>query len=317
MTQFAFVFPGQGSQSVGMLCEIAACYPLIGQTFAEASAVLGYDLWALVSQGPTEALNKTWRTQPALLTASVALWRVWRQQGGMLPALMAGHSLGEYSALTCAGVIDFAAAVRLVELRGNYMQEAVAEGSGAMAAIIGLDDESVAHACEESAQNQIVAPVNFNAPGQVVIAGHKEAVERAGMACKATGARRVLPLPVSVPSHCALMRTAADKLAQALEKVTFNAPLVAVINNVDVKCETTPHGIRDALARQLYNPVQWTKTVTFMASLGVQHLYEAGPGKVLVGLTKRIAGTLSATAINEPLALSTAVAHYKEEHHEL
>ncbi|MGK7285765.1 ACP S-malonyltransferase [Buttiauxella agrestis] len=307
MTQFAFVFPGQGSQAVGMLAEIAAANPVVEATFREASDALGYDLWALAQQGPAEELNKTWQTQPALLTASVALWRVWRQQGGKNPVLMAGHSLGEYSALVCAGVIDFADAVRLVELRGKLMQEAVPAGTGAMYAIIGLDDASIAKACEEAAQGEVVSPVNFNSPGQVVIAGNKDAVERAGAACKAAGAKRALPLPVSVPSHCALMKPAADKLAVALENITFNAPTVPVVNNVDVKCETSPEAIRSALVRQLYSPVQWTKSVEFMAAQGVTQLLEVGPGKVLTGLTKRIVDTLTASAINEPVALSAAL----------
>ncbi|MGL5400381.1 MAG: ACP S-malonyltransferase, partial [Plesiomonas shigelloides] len=234
MTTFAMVFPGQGSQSVGMLADLAQQFPIVEQTFAEASAVLGYDLWALVQQGPAEELNKTWQTQPALLTASVAIWRVWQEKNGAMPVVMAGHSLGEYSALVCAGVMDFKDAVRLVELRGKLMQEAVPEGTGAMAAIIGLDNDSIAKACAESAEGQVVAPVNFNSPGQVVIAGNKEAVERAGAACKAAGAKRALPLPVSVPSHCALMKPAADKLAVALQEITFNAPCIPVINNVDV-----------------------------------------------------------------------------------
>ncbi|QNQ19953.1 ACP S-malonyltransferase [Kosakonia sp. SMBL-WEM22] len=308
MTQFAFVFPGQGSQTVGMLADMAATWPVIEETFQEASAVLGYDLWALVQQGPAEELNKTWQTQPALLTASVALWRVWRQQGGKAPALMAGHSLGEYSALVCAGVIAFADAVRLVELRGKFMQDAVPAGTGAMSAIIGLDDAAIAEACEASAEGQVVSPVNYNSPGQVVIAGHKEAVERAGAACKVAGAKRALPLPVSVPSHCALMKPAAEKLAAELSNITFNAPQIPVVNNVDVACETTPEAIRDALVRQLYSPVQWTKSVEFMAAQGIEHLYEVGPGKVLTGLTKRIVDTLTASALNEPAAMSEALA---------
>lgn len=308
MTQFAFVFPGQGSQTVGMLADMAATWPVIEETFQEASAVLGYDLWALVQQGPAEELNKTWQTQPALLTASVALWRVWQQQGGKTPALMAGHSLGEYSALVCAGVIAFADAVRLVELRGKFMQDAVPAGTGAMSAIIGLDDAAIAQACEAAAEGQVVSPVNYNSPGQVVIAGHKEAVERAGAACKAAGAKRALPLPVSVPSHCALMKPAAEKLAAELSNITFNAPQIPVINNVDVACETTPEAIRDALVRQLYSPVQWTQSVEFMASQGIEHLYEVGPGKVLTGLTKRIVDTLTASALNEPAAMSEALA---------
>ncbi len=307
MTQFAFVFPGQGSQAVGMLAEIAAANPVVEATFREASDVLGYDLWALTQQGPAEELNKTWQTQPALLAASVALWRVWEQQGGKTPAMMAGHSLGEYSALVCAGVIDFVDAVRLVELRGKLMQEAVPAGTGAMYAIIGLDDASIAKACEEAAQGEVVSPVNFNSPGQVVIAGNKDAVERAGAACKAAGAKRALPLPVSVPSHCALMKPAADKLAVALEDITFSAPVVPVVNNVDVKCETSPEAIRSALVRQLYSPVQWTKSVEFMAAQGVTQLLEVGPGKVLTGLTKRIVDTLTASAINEPVAMSAAL----------
>lgn len=307
MTQFAFVFPGQGSQAVGMLADIAASNPVVEATFREASDVLGYDLWALTQQGPAEELNKTWQTQPALLAASVALWRVWEQQGGKTPAMMAGHSLGEYSALVCAGVIGFADAVRLVELRGKLMQEAVPAGTGAMYAIIGLDDASIAKACEEAAQGEVVSPVNFNSPGQVVIAGNKDAVERAGAACKAAGAKRALPLPVSVPSHCALMKPAADKLAVALEDITFNAPVVPVVNNVDVKCETSPEAIRSALVRQLYSPVQWTKSVEFMAAQGVTLLLEVGPSKVLTGLTKRIVDTLTASAINEPVAMSAAL----------
>lgn len=307
MTQFAFVFPGQGSQAVGMLADIAASNPVVEATFREASDVLGYDLWVLTQQGPAEELNKTWQTQPALLAASVALWRVWEQQGGKTPAMMAGHSLGEYSALVCAGVIGFADAVRLVELRGKLMQEAVPAGTGAMYAIIGLDDASIAKACEEAAQGEVVSPVNFNSPGQVVIAGNKDAVERAGAACKAAGAKRALPLPVSVPSHCALMKPAADKLAVALEDITFNAPVVPVVNNVDVKCETSPEAIRSALVRQLYSPVQWTKSVEFMAAQGVTQLLEVGPGKVLTGLTKRIVDTLTASAINEPVAMSAAL----------
>lgn len=307
MTQFAFVFPGQGSQTVGMLTELAATYPLVEETFREASDALGYDLWQLVSQGPAEELNKTWQTQPALLAASVAIYRVWQQQGGEQPALMAGHSLGEYSALVCAGVLNFADAVKLVEVRGKLMQEAVPEGTGAMQAIIGLDDAAIRKACEESAQGQVVSPVNFNSPGQVVIAGNKEAVERAGAACKAAGAKRALPLPVSVPSHCALMKPAADKLAVALESITFNAPAVPVINNVDVKAETDAAAIRHALVRQLYSPVRWTESVEAMAAQDVTQLLEMGPGKVLTGLTKRIVDSLTAAAVNDTASLTAAL----------
>jgi len=307
MTQIAFVFPGQGSQTVGMLAELAATYPQVEETFREASDALGYDLWQLVSQGPAEELNKTWQTQPALLAASVAIYRVWQAQGGEQPVLMAGHSLGEYSALVCAGVLNFADAVKLVELRGKLMQEAVPEGTGAMQAIIGLDDAAIRQACEESAQGQVVSPVNFNSPGQVVIAGNKEAVERAGAACKAAGAKRALPLPVSVPSHCALMKPAADKLAVALEGITFNTPAVPVINNVDVKAESDAPAIRHALVRQLYSPVRWTESVEAMAAQGVTHLLEMGPGKVLTGLTKRIVDTLTAAAVNDTASLNAAL----------
>lgn len=307
MTQFAFVFPGQGSQAVGMLADLAAQYPVVEQTFREASGALGYDLWQLVQQGPAEELNKTWQTQPALLAASVAIFRVWQQQGGSMPALMAGHSLGEYSALVCAGVLDFTAAVRLVELRGKLMQEAVPAGTGAMYAIIGLDNDAIAKACEASAEGQVVSPVNFNSPGQVVIAGNKEAVERAGAACKAAGAKRALPLPVSVPSHCALMKPAADKLAVALQEVVFNAPQVAVVNNVDVRTENDPEAIRSALVRQLYSPVRWTESVEYIAAQGVTSLLEIGPGKVLTGLTKRIVDTLTAAPVNDPASLSAAL----------
>ncbi|MGO4744246.1 ACP S-malonyltransferase [Serratia quinivorans] len=307
MTQFAFVFPGQGSQTLGMLADLATQYPIVETTFSEASSALGYDLWQLVQQGPAEELNKTWQTQPALLAASVAIFRVWQQQGGKMPAIMAGHSLGEYSALVCAGVLDFQAAIRLVELRGKLMQEAVPEGTGAMSAIIGLDNAAIAKACEESAQGQVVSPVNFNSPGQVVIAGNKEAVERAGAACKAAGAKRALPLPVSVPSHCALMKPAADKLAVALQDITFSAPQVPVVNNVDVRTETDPEAIRSALVRQLYSPVRWTESVEFMAAQGVTSLLEVGPGKVLTGLTKRIVDTLTAAAVNDAASLKAAL----------
>ncbi|MDX7999617.1 ACP S-malonyltransferase [Xenorhabdus sp. Reich] len=307
MSDFAMVFPGQGSQSLGMLADLASEFPLVEQTFAEASAVLGYDLWALVQQGSTEELNKTWKTQPALLAASVAIWRVWQEKGGKAPSMMAGHSLGEYSALVCAGVLEFQQAIQLVELRGKLMQEAVSEGQGAMYAIIGLDNESIAKACEESAQGQIVSPVNFNSPGQVVIAGDKDAVERAGAACKAAGAKRALPLAVSVPSHCALMKPAAEKLSAVLQEVVFNQPQFPVVNNVDVKIENSADAIRDALVRQLHNPVRWTESVEYIAGQGIEQLLEIGPGKVLTGLTKRIVDTLSAVAVNDVSSLTVAL----------
>ncbi|MGL9759769.1 MAG: ACP S-malonyltransferase [Symbiopectobacterium sp.] len=307
MTQFAMVFPGQGSQTVGMLAELAAQYPVVQETFAQASEVLGYDLWQLTARGPAEELNKTWQTQPALLTASVAIWWVWQQQGGKQPALMAGHSLGEYSALVCAGALDFQEAVRLVELRGKLMQKVVPEGMGAMYAIIGLDNDAIAAACEASAEGQVVSPVNFNFPGQVVIAGNKEAVERAGIACKAAGAKCALPLSVSVPSHCALMKPAAEKLAKVLKTITVTMPTILVVNNVDVCSETDPDAIRAALVKQLYSPVRWTECVTYIAAQGIESFLEVGPGSVLTGLTKRIIDTLSVAAVNDPASLSAAL----------
>ncbi len=303
MSKFAIVFPGQGSQAVGMLAELGEQYDIVKETFAQASEALGYDLWSLVQNGPAEDLNQTFRTQPALLASSVAIWRVWQQLGLAQPANLAGHSLGEYSALVCAGVIDFKQAIKLVELRGHLMQEAVPAGTGAMYAIIGLDDDAIAKACEEAAQGEVVSPVNFNSPGQVVIAGSKDAVERAGILCKEAGAKRALPLPVSVPSHCALMKPAADKLAVALEALEFNAPQLPVINNVDVVAETDPVKIKDALVRQLYSPVRWTESVELMSNQGVEKLLEMGPGKVLTGLTKRIVKSLEAAAVNDMASL--------------
>lgn len=294
----AYVFPGQGSQSVGMLAEVAAAYPVVGETFAEASSVLGYDLWQLVQQGPVEQLNETQRTQPALLTASVALYRVLEQAGAPAPDFMAGHSLGEYSALVCAGAIAFTDAVHLVAKRGEYMQQAVPAGVGSMAAIIGLDDAAVVAACAAVAGDDVVAAVNFNSPGQVVIAGHQAAVQRAGEACLAAGAKRALPLSVSVPSHCALMQPAAEQLATELQQIPMQAPRIPVVNNVDVAMPMDADAIRDALIRQLYSPVRWTETVQFLAAQGVTTLDEIGPGKVLTGLMKRIDKNLSGEAIN-------------------
>ncbi|MFN4055822.1 MAG: ACP S-malonyltransferase [Alishewanella aestuarii] len=305
--KLAIVFPGQGSQSVGMLADLYQTYPLVQDTFNEASAALGYDLWDLVANGPEEQLNETQRTQPALLTASVAVWRVWQQQGGATPAYFAGHSLGEYSALVCAGVLSLADAVKLVEKRGQYMQQAVPAGTGAMAAIIGLDDAAIAKACADAAQGEVVAPVNYNSPGQVVIAGHKAAVERAGEACKAAGAKRALPLPVSVPSHCALMRPAAEQLAADLAALHFNTPVIPVVNNVDVEQADSAEAIKDALIRQLYSPVRWTETIEYFAAQGVTEVLELGAGKVLSGLIKRINKELSTSSITDSAALSAAL----------
>lgn len=308
MSKFAIVFPGQGSQAVGMLAELAEQFPIVQATFAEASEVLGYDLWALVQNGPAEDLNQTHRTQPALLTASVAIWRVWQEKGGEQPTVLAGHSLGEYSALVCAGVIDFKEAVKLVELRGQLMQEAVPAGVGAMSAIIGLDNDAIAKACADAAEDQVCSPVNFNSPGQVVIAGNKEAVDRANALCKEAGAKRALLLPVSVPSHCELMKPAADKLAVALENMTFNTPTIPVINNADVATETDPAAIKFALVKQLYGPVRWTESVERMAAEGIEELLEMGPGKVLTGLTKRINRSLGGSAVNDIASLDAALA---------
>ena len=306
MKKFAMVFPGQGSQTVGMLAELAGDYPIVQETFKQASEVLGYDLWQLVQEGPSEELNKTWQTQPALLTASVAVYRVWQQKYPALkPEVMAGHSLGEYSALVCAGVLDFQDAVKLVELRGKLMQQAVPEGTGAMYAIIGLDNDAIINACKQAEQGEVVSAVNFNSPGQVVIAGAKAAVERAAALCKEAGAKRALPLAVSVPSHCALMKPAADQLSVSLESITLKAPVVAVLNNVDVKAETDAVAIRNALVRQLYSPVRWTETVEKMAQNGVEVLVEVGPGKVLNGLTKRIVDSLQAVSVNDVKSLDS------------
>ena len=306
MKKFAMVFPGQGSQTVGMLAELAGDYPIVQETFKQASEVLGYDLWQLVQEGPAEELNKTWQTQPALLTASVAVYRVWQQKYPALkPEVMAGHSLGEYSALVCAGVLDFQDAVKLVELRGKLMQQAVPEGTGAMYAIIGLDNDAIINACKQAEQGEVVSAVNFNSPGQVVIAGAKTAVERAAALCKEAGAKRALPLAVSVPSHCALMKPAADQLSVSLESITLKAPVVAVLNNVDVKAETDAVAIRNALVRQLYSPVRWTETVEKMAQNGVEVLVEVGPGKVLNGLAKRIVDSLQAVSVNDVKSLDS------------
>jgi [acyl-carrier-protein] S-malonyltransferase len=306
--QLAMVFPGQGSQSVGMLAELAAAFPAVEETFAEASAVLGYDLWERVRQGPAELLNQTACTQPAMLTAGVATWRCWQSRSELTPALMAGHSLGEYSALVCAGALEFGAAVRLVAKRGAYMQDAVPEGSGAMAAILGLDDDQIIAICERAATGEVVSAVNFNSPGQVVIAGDAGAVQRAVELAKQAGAKRALPLPVSVPSHCALMRPAADRFAQDIASVGLQAPRIPVLHNVDVAPHQSPEAIRDALVRQLYNPVRWVETVRAMHASGVTTVLEMGPGKVLAGLNKRIEKSMAAIPVQQPGDLEQALA---------
>ncbi len=303
--KLAFVFPGQGSQTVAMLSDFAG-NNIVQATFEEASKALGYDLWQLVAQGPAEKLNQTNFTQPALLTASVALWRLWQSESEVKPTIMAGHSLGEYSALVCAGVISLSDAVTLVEKRGEFMQACVPAGVGAMAAVIGLADEEIIKACASGEEGQVVSAVNFNSPGQVVIAGHKEAVERASELCKTAGAKRVLPLPVSVPSHCALMSDAADKLAIELELITFNSPEIAVVNNVDVAEEVAGDAIKAALVKQLYSPVRWSETISLLANDGIEQVVEVGPGKVLQGLNKRINKTLKSVSFNSADSLQQA-----------
>jgi [acyl-carrier-protein] S-malonyltransferase len=282
-----------------MLSEFAG-NSIIENTFAEASEALGYDLWQLVSEGPAEKLNQTHFTQPALLTASVALWRVWLSISEVKPDVMAGHSLGEYSALVCAGVVSLSDAVKLVKKRGELMQASVPAGTGAMAAVIGLADTEIIKACELAQQGEVVSAVNFNSPGQVVIAGQKAAVERAGQLCKDSGAKRVLPLPVSVPSHCALMSDAATKLAEELNKISFSSPKINIINNVDVVKEQSEDAIKAALVRQLYSPVRWSETVTQIVSDGITKVIEIGPGKVLQGLNKRIDKSISNVSMNTP-----------------
>jgi [acyl-carrier-protein] S-malonyltransferase len=284
----AFVFPGQGSQQVGMLTDIAAQWPDILSTFAEASEVLDLDLWRLIQDGPQETLNLTENAQPALLASSVAVWRLLVAQGMPAPALMAGHSLGEWSALVCAGVVDFRDAIKLVQLRGRYMQEAVPVGVGAMAAIIGLDDHLIEQCCLEAAQGEVVCAVNYNSPGQVVIAGHVAAVNRAGELCKAAGAKRALPLPVSAPFHTTLMRPAADRLAEHVAQTMFKSPQVPIAHNVHAQTELDPEKIKALMIEQIYSPVAWVKCVNLLASSGIGGVVEVGPGKVLCGLVKRI-----------------------------
>ncbi|GBL03036.1 ACP S-malonyltransferase [Glaciecola sp. KUL10] len=298
----AFVFPGQGSQSVGMLKDLALEYSSVSRCFEKASDALGYDLWKLVQEDDGSKLNQTQITQPALLTASVACWEVLLENVKPSVDFLAGHSLGEYSALTCAGVFDLADAVKLVEARGVFMQEAVPNGTGAMFAIIGLDDELIIQSCEQVANQtgEIVSAVNFNSPGQVVIAGSKHATELAASACKDAGAKRALPLAVSVPSHCALMQPAADRLSALLSNTVMNKPLYNVVNNVDVSIETDIEKIKDALLRQLYMPVRWTESVRLLTQNGVSSIIEVGPGKVLSGLNKRIDKTLNLKSVSSP-----------------
>lgn len=305
--KIAFVFPGQGSQAVGML-DAWSDNAVVAAVLARASKALSQDLAALIAQGPADQLNLTTNTQPAMLTAAVAIFTAWRDAGGRMPEVMAGHSLGEYAALTAAGALTLEDAVRLVRVRADAMQAAVPVGTGAMAAILGLDDAAVLAACEQAAQGEVVEAVNFNAPAQVVIAGHKAAVERACEAAKAAGAKRALLLPVSAPFHSSLLKPAADVLAGALAQVTVLAPQVPVINNVDVASPIEPGAIRDALVRQAWHPVRWVETLQAMKAQGVTHVIECGPGKVLAGLTKRIDPDMVGMSITDPASLVAALA---------
>ncbi|MDR1889304.1 MAG: ACP S-malonyltransferase [Zoogloeaceae bacterium] len=307
---FAFVFPGQGSQSVGMMAAYGES-PVLRATFDEASAALGEDLWQMVAEGPAETLAQTVNTQPVMLTAGIAVWRLWRDKGGKTPACLAGHSLGEYAALVASGALAFRDAVPLVRLRAQAMQEAVPLGAGAMAAVMGLDDDGIRAACAESAQGEaqleVVEAVNFNAIGQTVIAGHKAAVERAMLACKEKGARRALALPVSAPFHSSLMRPAAEKLAAHLQTIQIETPRIPVINNVDVAVENDPERIRDALVRQAFHPVRWVEIIQKMAAQGVTRVVECGPGRVLAGLTRRCAEGVDGVALADFAALDNAL----------
>ena len=296
MTNLAFVFPGQGSQKIGMLADLAEHNPIIEKTFSEASEVLGYDMWHLIQKGAQEDINLTERTQPILLTCSVAIWRLWNEKKGPVPSQMAGHSLGEWSALVCANVIDFADGLKIVEARGKYMQQAVPVGQGAMAAIIGLEDQAILDACSEASSLGVVDAVNFNAPGQVVIAGSNDAVVQAMEICKSAGAKRALPLPVSAPFHTSLMKPAADNLAEMVNAVTFRAPEVPIMHNVHANNENDPQVIKMLMLEQIYSPVRWVDCVKQLKKSGASTLIECGPGKVLSGLSKRIDRELIALA---------------------
>lgn len=308
---FAALFPGQGSQSVGMLAELADAYPSVKQTYDEASEVLGFDLWDMVQNGPDTELNRTHNTQPAMLTAGVAVWRVWNGAGGTQPQAMAGHSLGEFTALVCAGALSFKDAVSLVAERGRLMQEAVPEGQGAMAAILGLDDEIVIDVCTKAAQDEVVQAVNFNSPGQVVIAGSSDAVDRAIELATEAGAKRAIRLPVSVPSHCDLMKPAAEKLAERLKGIEISSPKIPVIHNVDADKHSDPDEIRTALSQQLYQPVRWVESVQKIAADGLSDMVEMGPGKVLMGLSRRIDRSISCLPVQDPDGLNKALEKIK------
>jgi [acyl-carrier-protein] S-malonyltransferase len=303
----AFVFPGQGSQSLGMLSELSAEFSIVEETFKQASEVLGYDLWQLVSEGPVENLNQTDKTQPAMLAAGIAVWRVWQQQSDIKPNFFAGHSLGEYSALVASGALAFEDAIKLVAKRGEFMQQAVPAGEGAMAAILGLDDNTVAEVCAEASTVGLAEAVNFNSPGQVVIAGEAKAIERATEIAKEKGAKRALILPVSVPSHCALMQPAAENLAQELNSINVSMPTTTVIHNTNVNAATSEEEIKLLLTQQLHKPVRWVETIEAFAEQGVTTVIECGPGKVLAGLTKRINKTLVSLPVFDTASLNKAI----------
>ena len=303
----AFIFPGQGSQSVGMLKDLSENFSEVTATFQDASDALGYDLWSIIQDGPAEKLNSTDVTQPAMLASGVATWRVWQAKGGVMPSMMAGHSLGEYTALVCAGSLDFVDAIKLVSQRGQFMMQAVPAGTGAMAAILGMEDDAVRKVCLDAAQGEVLEAVNYNSPGQVVVAGNKSAVERVCVLAKEQGAKRALELPVSVPSHCALMKPAADQLAEVLSGISFKTPSIPVINNVDVIAAESEADIRDALKRQLFSPVRWVETIEKMAADGADQFNECGPGKVLVGLNKRINKALTSAALLDTASVEAAL----------
>ena len=303
----AFVFPGQGSHSVGMMNALAAEFPVVRQTFGEASQALGYDLWQVVEQGPEEKLNQTEVTQPAMLTADIATWRAWLASKGPLPQVMAGHSLGEYSALVCAEALDFPDAVKLVADRARFMQEAVPIGQGGIAAILGLDDDAVRQLCEQAAQGEVLDAVNFNSPNQVVIAGAAAAVARAVEQSKAAGAKRAVVLPMSVPAHSRLMHPAALRMAERIKAVNVRSPRVPVIHNVHLRAESDPEAIRNALVRQIESPVRWVELIQKMAADGVDRMIECGPGKVLVGINKRIVKTFETLPVYDPVTLREAL----------
>ncbi|WWO98631.1 MAG: ACP S-malonyltransferase [Candidatus Dasytiphilus stammeri] len=312
MIPFVMMFPGQGSQSIGMLINIAKFFPIIKQTFYEASEVLNYDLWKLTKRPSIKELNYANKRQPVLLTSSVSIFRLWKQLGGPIPTMLVGHSLGEYSALVCSGTIPFSEAISLVQVREKMMHEIALKDKGAMLIIIGLNQDKIFHICKDSARGQIVTPANFNSPKQIVISGHKEAVMRAGLACKKSGAK-VLPLPINIASHCELLKPMAMDFAKELEEITIKVPQIPTLNNVDVKCESSPAKIRSALIRQLYSPVRWIECVEYIKKSGINIAIEVGPGKVLMGLTKRINSDLTIINLENNNNLSSIIKKLKRE----